>query len=57
MYLELKFHQDRCDWYIYKLKKLQNSRIKVFTEKQATTKVSVIFLNSKMLKEMQQRCF
>ena len=57
MYLELKFHQDRCDWYIYKLKKLQNSRIKVFTEKQATTKVSVIFLNSRMLKEMQQRCF
>ena len=38
------------------VKKLQNSRIKVFTDKQAASKVLLIFLNGKMLKEMQQRC-
>ena len=39
------------------VKKPQHGKIKVFTEKQATTKVPVIFLNDKMLKEMQRRCF
>ena len=39
------------------VKKPQNGRIKLFTDKQATTKVPVIFLSVKMLKEMQQGCF
>ena len=39
------------------VKKQQNGRIKVFTDKEATTNVPLIFLNVKMLKEMQQRCF
>ena len=39
------------------VKKQQNARIKVFTDKQATSKVPLIFLNVKMLKQMQQRCF
>ena len=38
------------------VKKPQNGRIKVFREKQATTKVLLMFLNVKILKEMQQRC-
>ena len=37
------------------VKKPQNGRMKVLTDKQATTKISPIFLNVKMLKEMQQR--
>ena len=39
------------------VKKAQNGRIKVLTDKQGTTNVPLIFLNVKMLKEMQQRCF
>ena len=39
------------------VKKPQNGRIKVFPDKQATSKVPMIFLNVKTLKEMQQRCF
>ena len=39
------------------VKKQQNGKIKVFTEKQATTKVPLIFINLKMVKEMQQRYF
>ena len=35
----------------------QNGRTRVFREKQATSKVPLIFLNVKMIKEMQQRCF
>ena len=35
------------------VKKPQHGKIKLFTDKQATTKVPVIFLNDKMLKEMQ----
>ena len=37
------------------VKKRQNGRIKVFTNKQGTTNISLIFLNVKMLKEMTQR--
>ena len=36
---------------------LQNSRINVFTDKQATSNLPLIFLNGKMLKEIQQHCF
>ena len=32
------------------VKKPQNCRMKVFTEKQASTNISLIFLNAKMLK-------
>ena len=39
------------------VKKAQNGRIKVLTDKQGTTNVPLIFLNVKMLKEMQQRWF
>ena len=38
------------------LKKHQNGRIKVFTDKEATNDVPLIFLNVKILKEMQQGC-
>ena len=38
------------------VKKPQKIRIKVFTDKQATNKVLVKFLNIKILKQMQQRC-
>ena len=38
-------------------KKTQNGRIKLFTDKQATSKVPLMFLIVKMLKEMQQGCF
>ena len=38
-------------------KKTNTGRINVFRDKQATTKVTPIFLNLKMLKEMQQRRF
>ena len=39
------------------VKRPHNGRSKVFTEKQGTSKVPLIFVNVKMLKEMQQRCF
>ena len=39
------------------VKKPPNGRIKVFTGKQATTNVPLIFLNVKMLKEFDQRSF
>ena len=39
------------------VKKPQHGKIKLFTEKQATTKVPVIFSNHQMLKEMQWRWF
>ena len=39
------------------VKKPQNARIKVFTEKKATTSVPLIFLNDRMLKDLDQRCF
>ena len=39
------------------VKTAANGRIKVLTDKQATSKVPLIFPNVKMLKEMQQRCF
>ena len=57
MYLEVKLRQDRCGWYIYKLKNQQNGRIKVLTDKQATTNVPLTFLSVKTLQEMQQRLF
>ena len=38
------------------LKKHQNGRIKVFTDKEAINNVPLILLNVKMLKEMQQGC-
>ena len=56
MYLEVNLHQNRCGWCIYNLKKHQNGRIKVFTDKEAINNVPLIFLNVKMLKEMQQGC-
>ena len=34
----------------------QNDRIKVFTDKQVTSKGPLTFLNVKILKEVQQRC-
>ena len=34
------------------VKKPQNGRMKVFTDKQATIKISLMFLNVEMLKEM-----
>ena len=39
------------------VKRAGNGRIKVLTDKQATSKVPLIFVNVKMLKEMQQGCF
>ena len=39
------------------VKKQQNGITKVFTNKQATTNVPLIFLNVKMLKELHQLCF
>ena len=39
------------------VKKPQNDTINVFTQKQATTNVPLIFLNEKILKELHQRCF
>ena len=33
------------------------SRIKLLTDKQATSKVLMIFVNVKMLKDIQQGCF
>ena len=39
------------------VKKPQNGRIKVLTGKEATSNLSLIFLNVKMLKELQQGCF
>ena len=39
------------------VKTAKNGRIKLLTDKQATSKVSLIFGNVKMLKEMQQGCF
>ena len=39
------------------VKTAANGRIKVLTDKQATSKVPLIFVNVKMLKEMQQGCF
>ena len=39
------------------VKKPQNGRIKVFTDKQATTNVPLTFLNVQILQEMQQRWF
>ena len=40
---------------LLQVKKLQNGWIKVFRDKQAISKVPLIFLDVKMLKEMQQR--
>ena len=43
-----------------RVKKAQNGRIKVLTDKQDTTNVPLADVkceNVKMLKEMQQRCF
>ena len=40
-----------------RLKKYENGRIKVLRDKQATNKGLLIFVNAKMLKEMQERCF
>ena len=39
------------------VKKPENGRINLFTDKQVTSKVPLIFLSVKILKEMQQRCF
>ena len=39
------------------IKKAQNGRIKVFTDKETTTNVALMFLSDKMLKELHQRCF
>ena len=41
----------------FQVKKPQNGRMKVFTDKQTTLNTSLIFLNLQMLKEMQQRWF
>ena len=39
------------------VKKPQNGRIKVFTDKQATTNVPLTFLSVKILSEMEECCF
>ena len=38
------------------VKKRENGRIKVFRDKQGTSKVLLVFLNVKMLKQMKQSC-
>ena len=50
VYSEVNLHQD------LQVKKPQCRKSKVFTVKQATSKVQLILLNVKMLKEIQQRC-
>ena len=51
VYLEIKLHQDKCGWGIYKLKCHKNDRNEVFRGKQQWNMVPLLRLNVKMLKE------